>query len=59
MNVRVVIKRCPRVVKLMIELYHGNLKVIEFMIEYYHRSPGMVKLVLRPYYIDSHIYVSH
>ena len=38
MDVLIVIKRCLRVMKLMIELHHGNLKVAKFMMELHYKS---------------------
>ena len=39
MDVLIVIKRCPKVINLEIELYYESLKVVEFMMELHYESP--------------------
>ena len=38
MDVPVVTKRCLKMVKLVITLHHGSLKVVEFIIKYHYRN---------------------
>ena len=51
-------KKSPMVVKVIAWLHHKNFKVVEFVMELYHGSAEVVRLVLRPHYIDFHFYVS-
>ena len=39
MDVLVVINRHSKMVKLVMGLHHGNLKVVDFIIEFHHGSP--------------------
>ena len=45
-------------VKLVIDLHHGSLKVVELVIELQYEGPRVMTLVWRPRNMDSYIQVS-
>ena len=55
MNVVVVIKRSPKVLKPMIGIHHESLKVLEL---HHYRNHNVMRLVLRPHHIETPIVVT-
>ena len=58
MNVLVVTKKSPEVVKLIMGFHHRSLEVVELMMENHYGNLGVMRLELRPHHIDSYICVS-
>ena len=58
MDVLVVTKRYPIVMKLVMRFHHMSLKVVEFMIEFYRESSRMIRLVWKPHNMKCHTCMS-